>query len=355
LKVAVVYCPFVPCGAPRASAGPGVTMPRLSSLDPQMHGVLRMERTGNTNHGHFQRGLSFAAIQTQRPADEVAPIARVRRRRRRTHLDRLRPSAVPDRSAAARRIALANGRVDGRGGDSARVHQRDPDRHAFTVAHSLTLALATLEVVRLPSRGVESAIAVSVLVAALNNVLAFFHGRSWAGGVRVRADSWIWFRHGAGGLGLAQAHWRWRWSVSISAWNSDKLPSSGSCCRWRIDFGTRPLTSGSCFAAVRHSSRSLRLFGCWNEHSDSKCSLSDWRLCREITQPPFAIRPGRPSGVARHALPAGLREAVANLSPPGEAFGQSHGLEHWPWPCSRSPGTPASGVESLTQPPPAWT
>jgi len=41
---------------------------------------------------------------------------------------------------------------------------------AFTVAHSVTLALAALSVVELPSRLVESAIALSVILAALNNV-----------------------------------------------------------------------------------------------------------------------------------------------------------------------------------------
>ena len=41
---------------------------------------------------------------------------------------------------------------------------------AFTLAHSITLTLATLGVVSLPSRIVESAIALSVVVAALNNV-----------------------------------------------------------------------------------------------------------------------------------------------------------------------------------------
>ncbi len=41
---------------------------------------------------------------------------------------------------------------------------------AFTVAHSITLALAALGVVMLPSRLVESAIAASVVLAALNNL-----------------------------------------------------------------------------------------------------------------------------------------------------------------------------------------
>jgi hydrogenase/urease accessory protein HupE len=41
---------------------------------------------------------------------------------------------------------------------------------AFTLAHSLTLTLAALNVVRLPSRLTESVIAASIIVAALNNI-----------------------------------------------------------------------------------------------------------------------------------------------------------------------------------------
>jgi HupE / UreJ protein len=42
---------------------------------------------------------------------------------------------------------------------------------AFTLAHSLTLTLAALDVVRLPSRLTESVIAASIIVAALNNIV----------------------------------------------------------------------------------------------------------------------------------------------------------------------------------------
>jgi hypothetical protein len=51
---------------------------------------------------------------------------------------------------------------------------------AFTLAHSITLSLATLGVFSLPSRWVESAIAASVVLAALNNLWPLFHGRRWA-------------------------------------------------------------------------------------------------------------------------------------------------------------------------------
>lgn len=51
---------------------------------------------------------------------------------------------------------------------------------AFTLAHSITLALATLQFVQPPSRLVESAIALSVIVAALNNVYPLIRDNRWA-------------------------------------------------------------------------------------------------------------------------------------------------------------------------------
>ena len=50
---------------------------------------------------------------------------------------------------------------------------------AFTVAHSITLSLAALAVIQLPSRLVESAIALSVLLAVLNNLWPLVLGRRW--------------------------------------------------------------------------------------------------------------------------------------------------------------------------------
>ena len=50
---------------------------------------------------------------------------------------------------------------------------------AFTVAHSITLTLATLHVLSLPSRWVEAAIALSVVLAALNNVFPIILKYRW--------------------------------------------------------------------------------------------------------------------------------------------------------------------------------
>jgi hypothetical protein len=50
---------------------------------------------------------------------------------------------------------------------------------AFTLAHSLTLSLAALGIVRLPSRFTESAIALSVILAAANNLWPLVRERGW--------------------------------------------------------------------------------------------------------------------------------------------------------------------------------
>src|SRR4029077_15740595 len=50
---------------------------------------------------------------------------------------------------------------------------------AFTLAHSITLSLAVLGLVSLPSRLVESIIAASVVLAALNNLAGTVDRRAW--------------------------------------------------------------------------------------------------------------------------------------------------------------------------------
>jgi hypothetical protein len=50
---------------------------------------------------------------------------------------------------------------------------------AFTVAHSITLSLSALEVLRLPSRFVEAGIAASVVLAAVNNLVRVLDEDRW--------------------------------------------------------------------------------------------------------------------------------------------------------------------------------
>ena len=50
---------------------------------------------------------------------------------------------------------------------------------AFTLAHSVTLSVAAFGIVELPSRLTESAIAASVMVAAINNIYPVITRRLW--------------------------------------------------------------------------------------------------------------------------------------------------------------------------------
>ncbi|HVK56799.1 MAG TPA: HupE/UreJ family protein [Burkholderiales bacterium] len=51
---------------------------------------------------------------------------------------------------------------------------------SFTIAHSITLTMAALGIASVPSRITESVIAISIVVAALNNVFPVIEGRRWA-------------------------------------------------------------------------------------------------------------------------------------------------------------------------------
>jgi hypothetical protein len=78
---------------------------------------------------------------------------------------------------------------------------------AFTLAHSITLALAALNIVTLPARLVESLIALSVLLVALNNLWSFLPGRAWRWAAGFGLVHGLGFASVLGGLGLpADAH-----------------------------------------------------------------------------------------------------------------------------------------------------
>ncbi|WP_201496697.1 HupE/UreJ family protein [Rubrivivax sp. A210] len=75
---------------------------------------------------------------------------------------------------------------------------------AFTLAHSITLSLATLGLVSLPSRWVESSIAASVVLAALNNVWPVFHRGRWMVAFAFGLIHGFGFASVLGDLGLPQ-------------------------------------------------------------------------------------------------------------------------------------------------------
>ena len=126
---------------------------------------------------------------------------------------------------------------------------------AFTLAHSITLSLAALDIIRLPGRLTESVIAASIIIAALNNV--FPRITEGVGALRSRLAcctdlasprcSRIWVcRQGARlislvafNLGVRQGSspWCWRHATGLSATASrlpawhDALGIAGDCRR----------------------------------------------------------------------------------------------------------------------------
>jgi hypothetical protein len=76
---------------------------------------------------------------------------------------------------------------------------------AFTVAHSITLLLAALGVVSLPSRWVEAVIAFTVVLAALNNVFAVVNARRWLVALVFGLIHGFGFASVLGGLDLPRA------------------------------------------------------------------------------------------------------------------------------------------------------
>ncbi len=76
---------------------------------------------------------------------------------------------------------------------------------AFTLAHSITLTLAALSLIALPSRVVESAIAASVVLAALNNLFPLFRGHRPLAAFGFGLIHGFGFASVLGDLGLPQA------------------------------------------------------------------------------------------------------------------------------------------------------
>lgn len=80
---------------------------------------------------------------------------------------------------------------------------------AFTLAHSITLSLATLGVLSLPARLTESLIALSVVFAALNNLRPMLTRRIWMAAFAFGLIHGFGFANVLRDLGLAQASLLW--------------------------------------------------------------------------------------------------------------------------------------------------
>lgn len=150
----------------------------LFDIDPQHKGLLNLKRNGSTLTGIFSpdhRVATFSASSPSRVRDFLLYV--------KTgvwhiwtgfdHLLFLFSLLLPAvlHSSGARWQASASFKASSL--DVLKIVT------AFTISHSITLSLATLQIVTLPSRWVESAIAASVIVAALNNLYPVVRGRRW--------------------------------------------------------------------------------------------------------------------------------------------------------------------------------
>ena len=123
---------------------------------------------------------------------------------------------------------------------------------AFTLAHSITLSLAVLGFISIPSRLVESAIALSVVAAALNNIRPVVQDRLWMvafgfglvhglGFANVLAELGL----PAGALAVALVSFNLGVEAGQLAIVSVILPVAYVCRHWRL-YPPFVLGAGSC-------------------------------------------------------------------------------------------------------------
>ena len=165
------------CGA-RVPASIEVAYSLFFDLDPTHRGLLRFERGGTSQTGVLSPERPRLAFR----AGEVSPLAQF--------LDYLREGVWHiwigfDHILFLLSLLLPSVLIFRKNEWQAAGHFRDTLWDvlkvvtAFTIAHSITLSLAALSVVSLPSRLVESTIALSVVLAALNNLKPVVAERRW--------------------------------------------------------------------------------------------------------------------------------------------------------------------------------
>ncbi|MEW6688904.1 MAG: HupE/UreJ family protein [Pseudomonadota bacterium] len=165
------------CGA-RVPAKLEISYNLLFDLDPTHRGLLRFERGGATQTGVLSPSQPRLALR----AGEASRLSQLRDYLREgvwhiwigfDHILFLLSLLLPSVLILRNREWLGARRFGDSFWDVFKVVT------SFTVAHSITLSLAALSVISLPSRLVESAIAASVVLAALNNLVPVVSGRRW--------------------------------------------------------------------------------------------------------------------------------------------------------------------------------
>ncbi len=147
-------------------------------IDPQHKGLLRLQRGGTISTGVFtpearQQTFSLSMPSRWRQFVDYAAQGVWHIWIGFDHILFLMALLLPAVAVRTRRQWMPVTRFLPALGDVAKIVT------AFTVAHSITLTLATLGLISLPSRLVESTIALSVIVAALNNIFPLFPERRW--------------------------------------------------------------------------------------------------------------------------------------------------------------------------------
>ncbi len=150
----------------------------LFALDPQHRGLLRIERVGETASAVLSPAQARFALSAAPSAwRTLADFAREGVWHIWTGTDHvlfllclLLPAALRREGGAWQPVTRAR--------DGAFEVLRVVS--AFTLSHSITLALAALGLIALPSRLVESVIAASIVIAALDNLRPFLRAPRWS-------------------------------------------------------------------------------------------------------------------------------------------------------------------------------
>lgn len=190
------------CGA-RAPATLEISYSLFFDLDPTHRGLLRYERGGASQTAVLSPDRPSFVVQ----AGEVSPLAQF--------FDYLRDGVWHiwigfDHILFLLSLLLPSVLILTKNEWQAAGHFREPFWDvlkvvtSFTVAHSITLALAALSVISLPSRLVESTIALSVVLAALNNLKPLVAERRWAVAFAFGLIHGFGFAGVLGDLGLPQ-------------------------------------------------------------------------------------------------------------------------------------------------------
>jgi hypothetical protein len=150
----------------------------FADIDPQHKGLLRLQHGGTVHTAIFGAGQAEQAIAFAAPSPWTGFSAYVRHGAWHIwigydHILFLLSLLLP--------AVLVRGNGGWRATPALRPALADVVKTvtAFTAAHSITLSAAALGLLAPPARWVESAIAASVIAAALNNVFPLVQGRRW--------------------------------------------------------------------------------------------------------------------------------------------------------------------------------